>query len=112
MYATILGILWISIKVSQVRDKMEEWTYLLMKFTSKARVVRAIDFMITWFVGVIGEFASFNGLELRTLVRILLAAGGRRCISMPKLFSTAVTSNASLFHVRSILNRAVRLSDL
>jgi hypothetical protein len=86
--------------------------YLLMKFTSKARVVLTIDFITTWVVAVIGEFASFSGFELRTLANILLATGGRRCMSMPKLFSTDVTSNASLSRVRSMLTCTARLSDL
>jgi hypothetical protein len=53
-------------------------THLFMMFTSRARVVRSIDFMMTLFLGVKGKFASFRGLKLSTLLRILFAAIGRR----------------------------------
>ena len=47
-------------------------------FTKSARVVRSIDFMMTLFLGVMGELASFRGLKLKTLFKILFAAFGRR----------------------------------
>jgi hypothetical protein len=71
-------------------------THLFMMFTSRARVVRSIDFMMTLFLGVKGEFASFRGLKLSTLLRILFAAIWRRWESMPRLLSVAVTSSPSL----------------
>lgn len=67
-----------------------------MMFTSRARVVRSIDFIMTLFLGVMGALASFRALKLSTLVRILFAAIGRRCMSMPKLFSVAVTTRPLL----------------
>lgn len=75
-------------------------------------VVRSIDFMMTLFLGVKGEFASFKGLKLKMLVSILLAAMGRRCISTPRVLSVAVTSKPSLFHVRIVLQLRVCSSDL
>lgn len=74
-----------------------------MIFISNDFVVRSIDFMITLFLGVSGEPASFNGLKLKMLVRILFAAIGRRCINTPNVLSVAVTSKPSLFHVRAVL---------
>lgn len=74
-----------------------------MMFINSDLVVRSIDFMMTLFLGVKGEFASFNGLKLKRLVSILLAAIGRRCISTPNVLSVAVTSRPSLFPVRAIL---------
>lgn len=67
-----------------------------MIFISSDLVVRSIDFMMTLFLGVRGELASFNGLKLKMLVSILLAEIGRLCISTPKVLSVAVTSNPSL----------------
>jgi hypothetical protein len=81
---------------------MQSKAYLFMIFIKSDLVVRSIDFMITLFLGVKGELASFNGLKLKMLVSILLAAIGRRCISTPKVLSVAVTSKPSLFHVRAI----------
>lgn len=73
-----------------------------MTLTSRARVVRSIDFIMILFFGVMGEFASLSGLELRTLERILFATIGRRWMSVPRAFRVAVTSKASLFPVRDI----------
>ena len=83
-----------------------------MMFMSNARVVRSIDFTMTLFLGVIGEFASFSGLKLSTLFRILFAAIGRRWISMPKLLSVAVTTRPSLFPVRVVNIYPEGLSNL
>ncbi len=81
-------------------------------FISKDLVVRSIDFMITLFLGVTGESASFKGLKLKMLVRILLTAIGRRCISTPNVLSVAVTSKPSLFHVRAMLELWLCLTNL
>lgn len=86
--------------------------YLFIMFISSDLVVRSIDFMMTLFLGVRGELASFKGLKLKMLVSILLAAIGRRCISTPNVLSVAVTSRPSLFHVRAILRFRLCLSDL
>jgi hypothetical protein len=67
-----------------------------MMFMSSDLVVRSIDFMMTLFLGVQGELASFNGLKLKMLVSILFAAIGRLCISTPSVLSVAVTSRPSL----------------
>lgn len=83
-----------------------------MTFMSKARVVRSMDFIMTLFLGVMGEFASFKGLKLRTLLSILFAVMGRRCISMPKLLSVPVMSNPSLYSVRESPAACLCLSDL
>jgi hypothetical protein len=87
-------------------------TYLFMMFTSKARVVRSIDFMMTLFLGVMGELASFSGLKLSTLLKILFAAIGRRCISMPKVLRVAVTTKPSLHLVRAAISSTESLSNL
>jgi hypothetical protein len=80
-------------------------------FMHSARVVRSIDFIITLFLGVKGELPSFRGLKLSTLFKILFAAIGRRCTSMPKLLSVAVTTSPSLYRVRSAsLNRHAYLT--
>jgi hypothetical protein len=57
-------------------------------------------FMLTLFLGVIGEFASLRGLKFSTLFRTLLATTGRLWIRTPKLLSTEVTNKASLYPVR------------
>jgi len=81
-------------------------------FMSNARVVRSIDFMITLFFGVMGEFASFSGLKLKMLFTILLAAIGRRWRSKPKLLSVPVTSKPSLRSVRHVSTVCDGLSNL
>lgn len=86
--------------------------YLLRILTSRARVVRSMAFMLTLFLGVMGEFASLRGLKFNTLFRILLAAMGRRWIKTPKLLSTDVTNNASLYPVRYVPPLNAMLSDL
>lgn len=83
-----------------------------MMLTSRARVVRSMDFMMTLFLGVMGELASLSGLKLKMLVKILFAAIGRRCISIPRVFSVAVITSPSLFLVRGAIVAAKRLSDL
>jgi hypothetical protein len=77
-------------------------TNLFIKFTSRARAVRSIDFIMTFDFAVRGEFASLNGLKLRTVEIILLAITGRERMSVPKEFNVAVTSNASLYTVRFV----------
>lgn len=67
-----------------------------MMFMSSDLVVRSIDFIMTLFLGVKGELASFNGLKLKMLVKILFAAIGRLCINTPNVLSVAVTSRPSL----------------
>lgn len=83
-----------------------------MMFTSNALVVRSIDFMMTLFLGVMGELASLRGLKLKTLFRILFTTFGRRWISMPKLLSVAVTSKPSLVSVRGVPGVCDCLSNL
>lgn len=83
-----------------------------MMFINNDFVVRSIDFMMTLFLGVNGAFASFKGLKLKMLVKILLAAIGRRCISTPSVLSVAETSKPSLFHVRAMLGLWLCVSDL
>jgi hypothetical protein len=98
---------------SQLCVQVEErCTYFFMMFTSRARVVRSIDFKMTLFLGVIGEFASFRALKFSTLFKILFAAIGRRCINIPRLLSVAVTTRPSLYPVSSADIPFVGSSDL
>jgi hypothetical protein len=60
--------------------------------------VFSIDLIISLFAGVIGEFASLNGLKLMTAFNILLATVARVRIRPPRPLSVAVTSSASLFN--------------
>ena len=83
-----------------------------MTFMSRARVVRSIDFMMTLFFGVMGAFASFRALKLKTLFRILFAMFGRRCIKKPKLLSVPVMSNPSLVVIRIDSPRCAGISNL
>lgn len=83
-----------------------------MTFTSNARVVRSIDFILTLVLGVIGEFMSLSGLKFSTLDTILFATTGRRCINTPKLFRTDVTNKASLYPVRRVLLSNANVPDL
>jgi hypothetical protein len=64
--------------------------------------VRSIDFTMILILGVIGEFASFKGLKLRTEVRILLVTEGRVLMRTPKQFRVAFTRTASLNPVSNV----------
>lgn len=70
--------------------------YRLARCIKSIRVVFSMDLTITRVLGVIGELASFNGLKLRTALRILLAVPGRLRIKMDRQFKVASTSNTSL----------------
>ena len=79
LYASVDWIFGVPVMVSTQHDIIRcRQTYLFIIFTSSALVVRSIDLMMTLFLGVMGELASFKGLKLKTLVKILFAAFGRR----------------------------------
>ena len=113
LYAAVDWIFGVPMMVSTQYSVVQcRQTYLFMIFTSSALVVRSIDLMMTLFLGVMGELASFKGLKLKTLFKILFAAFGRRWINMPKLFNVAVTSNPSLVWVRCVSAACDCLSNL
>ncbi len=60
------------------------------------RVVFSIDLMSTLVLGVIGELASFRGLKLRTVFKILFEVPGRVRIKTERELRVASTRRASL----------------
>lgn len=63
---------------------------------SNIRVVFSIDLTKTFIFGVMGELASFRGLKLRTMLRILLEVAGLLRIRIESVFKVASTTRASL----------------
>jgi hypothetical protein len=102
LYPSIDWVLGVpSITLANTAERSGSSAYLFMMFIISARVVRSMDLMTTLFLGVMGALASFRGLNLKRLDRILFAAIGRRWISMPRLLSVAVMTSPSLWPVRS-----------
>lgn len=75
---------------------ISEVSYRLDKCISSIRVVFSIDLTRTLVLGVIGEFASFRGLKLRTVLRIRFDVAGLFRTSIDNVFNVASTTKASL----------------
>ena len=76
--------------------QIETFGYLRRIFMSNALVVRSIDLIWTLLLGVMGEFACFNGLKFRIAEMILLAIDWRVRRSMLRQLRVALMRTASL----------------
>lgn len=77
-------------------------THLLTKCIRNILVVFSIDLINTLDLGVMGEFASFNGLKLRTAFMILFEVPGLVLTNTDKEFNVASIRMASLIITQTV----------